>query len=169
MPRPKKIVSQDIVEQLESSSSQEIVAPLIDANETVGAEVEKTEKSFERPLKKFGVYRNGEFLMEVDENSELINFYLSENKSELENRILAINEKITDPDVLIFFHEGKQNRLYMSFEAYYSQNGLAPKLLTMDTWAKYYHSVNPLLTDEEIALHKFGDLPYSFVILESEE
>lgn len=164
MPRQKKI-DNEIVE----NESQEIIAPLIDASGPVGLEVNNVETVFQKKLKKFGVYKDGEFLEEVDENSSSIETYLTSNKSELESRVYSINEIISDPDTLIFFHEGKQNRTYMSFSAYYGQNGLAPKNISIDTWAKYYRNTNPLLTDEEIALHKFGNLPYSFVILQEEE
>ena len=164
MPRAKKITENS----QELNNNQVILVPLIDTTETVKLNIEVPEKTFERPLKKFGVYENKEFLMECDENSELLSSFLDLNKFELERRINLINELINDPNVLIFFHEGKQNRTYMSFEAYYAQNGLAPKKLSITTWAEYYRSVNPLLSDEEIAIHKFGDLPFSFVIMENE-
>jgi len=169
MPRGRKkelIEENDVVS---NEMDQEIVVPLLDTSGAVGLEVENNVKSFERPVKKFGVYFNNDFLEEVDENSDLINFYLDENKKELDKRIFEINKLIEDPNILIFFHEGKQNRSYMNFSAFYSQNGLAPKILKYDTWAKYYRSVNPLLSDEEIVLHKFGNLPYSFVIAEDQE
>lgn len=165
MPRTKKIVD----EVMEDNSDQVILAPLIDTTEKVKFDADVIEKVFERPLKKFGVYFEGDFVEEVDENSENINNYLNINKEELDRRINFINEIVTDPNVLIFFHEGKQSRTYMSFEAFYLQNGFAPKVKKINNWAEYYRSVNPLLSDEEIALHKFGNLPYSFMIAESEE
>lgn len=165
MPRTKKIIEEPVVE----NETQEILVPLLDTNEIVKLETEIPENTFVKPLKKFGVYFEGNFVKEVDENSDEINFYLDVNKKELDSRILIINTVVDDPNLLIYFHEGKQNRNYMSFEAFYNQNGLAPKTKTINSWAEYYRSFNSLLSDEEIALHKFGNLPYSFMIAESEE
>lgn len=168
MPRTKKIIEDTTNIDETEATNQEILVPLLNTAESVKFEVENTEKVFERTLKKFGVYENKNFLMEVDEDSDLINNFLNTNKAELDRRLSAINEIVNDADTLIFFHEGKQSRTYMSFEAYYSQNGLAPKNLKFNTWAQYYRSFDSSLSDEEIALHKFGDLPYSFVIVESD-
>lgn len=169
MPRGRKKDLDDVIVQLEDEMNQEILVPLLDASGQVGEQIDHSNKIFERPIKKFGVYLNNNFLEEVDENSDKINFYLAENKKEFDKRINEINMTVEDANTLIFFHEGKQNRSYINFHAYYSQNGLAPKNLQYDTWAKYYRSVNPLLSDEEIAFHKFGNLPYSFVIADEQE
>ena len=75
MPRTKKIIEEPVVEK----EDQEILVPLLDTNESVKLEAEIPETTFEKPLKKFGVYFEGNFVKEVDENSDEINYYTFSN------------------------------------------------------------------------------------------
>ena len=87
----------------------------------------------------------------------------------MEKWISDLKVECTDPNELIFLHEGPQQRTYMSFHAFYSQNGLAPKQQTFFSKMDYYKHNNPNLSEEEIALNLNGNLPYSFSLPNDEK
>ena len=122
------------------------------------------EKEFSPPKRIYSVYSYGEFIEDIDEESEKIDSYLEQNKSQLDHFIEELNELVSDPNILIYFHEGKQNRQYLSFESYYAQNGLAPKSQTFHSWMQFYKYKFPNMSDEEIAIKVKGNLQYSFTI-----
>lgn len=114
--------------------------------------------------KVFIVFENGLQVAEIDENDIEIENYLNHNKQQLENWIKDLKETIIDPNLLITLNVGKQNRSYMSYDSYFSQNGLAPKPLIYTDLMSYYKSQNSDLSEEEIALQINGNLKYSFSI-----
>ena len=119
-------------------------------------------KNFDIVTKKYLVFLNQEYLEQIEEGSDKLEFYLDQNKSVLDSWIADLKKECTNPNDLIFFHEGPQKRSFMSFQAFYSQNGLAPKQQILFSWMDYYKSKNPNLSEEEIALNINGNLPYSF-------
>lgn len=125
---------------------------------------DQPEKTFNVNVRLYSVYLNGEFIETISENSEKLDKYLLENKKQLETYIHELNENIEDSNLLIFFHEGKQDRNYLTFDAYYAQNGLAPKVKTINSWMQFYKTKYPLMTEEEIAIKVKGNLKYSFTI-----
>ena len=71
MPRQKKVITETVEVENEA---QEIIVPILDASGSVGIEIKNDEAIFQKQLKKFGVYKDGEFLEEVSEDSESIQF-----------------------------------------------------------------------------------------------
>lgn len=164
MPEPQLIIapiidSTSVILQEESSFAEpEPVAFNISEESNVTNEVQPLNK------KTIIVYEDGVFLEELDENSEKIDEYLSLNKRQLEDNIALLNNPVTDPNTLIYFHEGVQPRKYLSFESYYAQNGLAPKLKVFNTWMDFYKNKFYLSAEEEIAIKVKGNLKYSFTL-----
>lgn len=181
MPRAKKITQPEIeIKTYDSEVKPEpqiIVAQMPSVVSGFGVpgnsdiiEIEMAEpKKFDIETKTYYVYKNNEFLEEISEGSEKLDFYLNENKSVLDSWISELKSTINDPNELIYINEGEQNRLYMSFDAYYSQNGLAPKPMKFNNWMDYYKSSYPMMSEEEIVLNVKGNLPYSFSLPNSEE
>ena len=122
-----------------------------------------------KPQRIYLVFEDGEFLEEIEENSDKLDFYLNQNKNQLEFYVSELNSIVDDPNLLIFFHEGKQDRKYMSFESFYNQNGLAPKNLSIQSWMQFYKLKYPFMAEEEIAIKVKGNLKYSFEIKAQDE
>ena len=152
---------------------QVIIAPMIESQSALMNEnvdfVDNEKKEFdiestinEPTLKIISVFADGEFVEELPENSPKIDQYLSFNKKQLEENIHALNEEVNDANILIYFHEGIQDRKYSTFHSYYAQNGLAPKECIYKTWMDYYKKKFHLSTEEEIAIKAKGNLKYSF-------
>lgn len=184
MARTKKITNQENTQentQDQKPDPQLVIAPMIDSTSVILQE----ETSFAEPepiafnvsedsifseevqvsnKKTIIVYENGIFLEELEEDSEKIDEYLSLNKKQLEDNIALLSLPVTDPNTLIYFHEGIQPRKYLSFESYYAQNGLAPKIKVFNTWMDYYKKKFHLSTEEEIVIKVNGNLKYSFTL-----
>jgi hypothetical protein len=125
------------------------------------------EEAEEVSITKFAVYLNGEFVETVDdESSELIN-YLDLNRAELDSRIHELWQNPSDPNDLIFFNFGEQKMSYISYYAYFNQNGFAPVEPKIKSWMEYYLNKHNPITEEEIAIQLKGPLQYSFIPIKS--
>jgi hypothetical protein len=170
MPRPKKIVQEEVVisevvevqEELITETEEELVV------EPVSMRVPELEVlSFEEEAPKtfFKVYHFGNFVSEVEENSDALNEYLEKNKVQLYDNVSKLKERTNDPEDLVLFNvPPTDNRKYNSLAQYYQQNGLAPQSPRIADWMTYYKFKYPLATEEEIAIQVFGPLDYSFEI-----
>ena len=188
MPRTKSTKSQNVTEQVTEQVTEnsvetqnvveDVVKPEPQTIVPVGIrrvydkyDYEEVEagilKKFNINQKKFIVYENGNQIEELYENDEKIKLYLDRNKQQLQEWIDNLKVEVTDPNLLLLFNVGQQNRNYITYDAYFSQNGLAPKPCVYKTWLSYFTSQNPSLTEEEIAIQVNGNLKYSFSIVQN--
>jgi hypothetical protein len=168
MPRPRKIVQEEIKisevievqEELLIEPEEELVIEVPELeNLSIEEVVEETSKTI------FKVYHLGNFVAEVEENSDTLNEYLESNRMQLYNNIFKLKERTSDPEDLVLFNvPATDNRKYNSLGQYYQQNGLAPQPPKISDWMTYYKIKYPLATEEEIAIQVFGPLDYSFEI-----
>ena len=56
---------------------------------------------------------------------------------------------------------------YTSYNAYFTQNGFAPKEPNIKSWMEYYLNIHNPITPEEIAIELKGSLQYSFIPIKS--
>jgi len=170
MPRPKKIVQEEIkisevleVQEepvIESEEILEIEPVSIDVPEleTLNVEEENTKTIFK-------VYHLGNFITEVEENSDSLNNFLECNKVQLYENIYKLKVPTNNPEDLVLFNvPPTDNRKYNSLAQYFQQNGFAPQPPRIADWMTYYQGKYPLATEEEIAIQVFGPLDYSFEI-----
>ena len=170
MPRPKKIAQEetnisevvDIQEELVIELEEELVI------EPVSMRVPELEVlTVEEEAKKtiYKVYNLGIFVVDVEENSDIINGFLDSNRVQLYDNIDKLKTITTDPEDLVLFNvPPTDNRKYNSLAQFYQQNGLAPQSPRITDWMTYYKVKYPLATEEEIAIQVFGPLDYSFEI-----
>jgi len=116
---------------------------------------------------KFSIYSHGEYVETVDGESPELSAYLELNRTELDNRIHELWQIPNDPNDLIFFNFGAQKMNYTSYNAYFNQNGFAPKEPNIKSWMEYYLNVHNPITPEEIAIQLKGSLQYSFIPIKS--
>jgi hypothetical protein len=173
MPRPKKIVQEEVVisevievhEELVIEPVEELVIEpvVIDIPELEDLAIE--EVVAETPKTIYKVYHLGNFVAEVEENSEILNQYLDSNKVQLYDNIDKLKTPTIDPEDLVLFNvPPTDNRKYNSLAQFYQQNGLAPQPPRINNWMTYYKFKYPMATEEEIAIQVFGPLDYSFEI-----
>ena len=113
----------------------------------------------------FKVYHLGNYVEDVQENSNQLNGYLELNKTQLYDNIDKLKTPTSDPEDLALFNiPATDNRKYNSLAQYYQQNGLAPQPPRINNWMTYYKIKYSLATEEEIAIQVFGPLDYSFEI-----
>jgi len=170
MPRPKKIAQEetnisevvDIQEELVIELEEELVI------EPVSMRVPELEVlTVEEEAKKtiYKVYNLGIFVVDVEENSDIINGFLDSNRVQLYDNIAKLKTITTNPEDLVLFNvPATDNRKYNSLSQFYQQNGLAPQPPKITDWMTYYKVKYPLATEEEIAIQVFGPLDYSFEI-----
>jgi hypothetical protein len=174
MPRPKKIVQEEVVisevvevqEDIVLESEEELTI------EPVSIEVPELEDlSFEETIEEetpktiFKVYHLGNYISNVEENSEILNDYLEKNKVQLYENIAKLKATTNNPEDLVLFNvPATDNRKYNSLAQFYQQNGLAPQSPRITDWMTFYKFKYPLATEEEIAIQVFGPLDYSFEI-----
>lgn len=170
MPRPKKIVQEEtqisevveVQEELVIESQEELVI------EPVSIEVPELEALIfeeEAPKTIYKVYHLGNFVTDVEENSDTLNTFLESNKVQLYDNIAKLKVPTSDREDLVLFNvPPTDNRKYNSLAQYYQQNGLAPQTPRITDWMSYYKFKYPLATEEEIAIQVFGPLDYSFEI-----
>jgi hypothetical protein len=170
MPRPKKVVQEelkisDVQEELIIEAEEELVI------EPVSIDVPDLEEfSFEESVEEvaktiYKVYHLGNFVEEVEEDSQSLNNYLENNRIQLYDNILKLKVITNDPEDLVLFNvPATDNRKYNSLAQYFQQNGLAPQPPRINDWMSYYKFRYPLATEEEIAIQVFGPLDYSFEI-----
>ena len=184
MPRAKSTKSQNVTEQVaeQVAETQNIVEDIVKPEPQVIIPVgirrvydkydyEEVEagilKKFNISQKKYIVHENGTQIEELYENDEKIKSYLDLNKQQLQEWVDNLKVEVTDPNLLLLFNVGQQNRNYITYDSYFSQNGLAPKPCIHKTWLSYLISQNPSLTEEEIAIQINGNLKYSFSIVQN--
>jgi len=173
MPRPKKIVQEEtiisevvetqeeLVIELEEELLIEPVSMSVPELEvlTVDETVEETPKTI------YKVYHLGNFVVDVEQNSNALNGFLDNNRVQLYDNIDKLKTITTDPEDLVLFNvPPTDNRKYNSLAQFYQQNGLAPQPPRITDWMTYYKVKYPLATEEEIAIQVFGPLDYSFEI-----
>jgi hypothetical protein len=129
---------------------------LVSIEETVEEEAPKTI---------YKVYHLGNFVVDVEENSDVINGFLDSNRVQLYDNIAKLKTLTTNSEDLVLFNvPATDNRKYNSLAQFYQQNGLAPQAPRITDWMTYYKVKYPLATEEEIAIQVFGPLDYSFEI-----
>jgi hemerythrin superfamily protein len=174
MPRPKKIVQEEtkisevveVQEELVIESEEALVIEpvLMNVPELETFTVEETAEE-ESSKTIFKVYHLGNFVADVEENSDLLNSYLEINKVQLYDNVAKLKVSTSDQEDLVLFNVPPgDNRKYNSLAQYYQQNGLAPQLPKITDWMTYYKFRYPLASEEEIAIQVFGPLDYSFDI-----
>ena len=173
MPRPKKIVQEEVVISEVVEVQEEIVVEPKEelAIEPVSIEAPEVEDlSFEETVEEtlktiFKVYYLGSFVTEVEENSDKLNEYLEINRVQLYTNVSKLKERTNDPEDLVLFNvPPTDNRKYNSLAQYFQQNGLAPQPPRVSDWMTYYKFRYPSASEEEIAIQVFGPLDYSFEI-----
>ena len=175
MPRPKKIVQEEVVisevvdvqEELVIEPEEELIIEPVSMKVPVvidfAIEVPVVEE--EAPKTIFKVYHLGNFVGDVEENSDVLNDYLECNKVQLYDYIAKLKVRTNEQDDLVLFNvPSTDNRKYNSLAQYYQQNGLAPQPPRISDWMTFYKVKYPLATEEEIAIQVFGPLDYSFEI-----
>ena len=183
MARPKKSVETTIV--LESSESEDtaiqpqetapvekvkpepivIVAPTLGSlSQVMGSKVDPVVES--KP--KYRVFDNGDFLEELDEDSNKVDWYLEENKKQLQSWVEELSQSPTDANEIIFMNEGPQPRKYVSYAQYCMQNGYAPREPKINSWMQFYLEKYEPISEEEVAVKLKGNLRFSFEIIKPE-
>ena len=174
MPRPKKIAQEetnisevvDIQEEFVIELEEELIIEPVSMR-VPDLEVLAVEETVEEEAKKtiYKVYNLGIFVVDVEENSDVINGFLDSNRVQLYDNIAKLKTTTTNPEDLVLFNvPPTDNRKYNSLAQFYQQNGLAPQAPRITDWMTYYKVKYPLATEEEIAIQVFGPLDYSFEI-----
>lgn len=170
MPRPKKIAQEetnisevvDIQEEFVIELEEELVIEPVSMR-VPDLEVLTVEEEAQKTIYK--VYNLGIFVVDVEENSDVINGFLDSNRVQLYDNIAKLKTITTNPEDLVLFNiPATDNRKYNSLAQFYQQNGLAPQSPKITDWMTYYKVKYPLATEEEIAIQVFGPLDYSFEI-----
>ena len=170
MPRPKKIAQEetnisevvDIQEESVIELEEELVIEPVSMR-VPDLEVLTVEEEAQKTIYK--VYNLGIFVVDVEENSDVINGFLDSNRVQLYDNIAKLKTITTNPEDLVLFNvPATDNRKYNSLAQFYQQNGLAPQPPKIVDWMTYYKVKYPLATEEEIAIQVFGPLDYSFEI-----
>jgi hypothetical protein len=170
MPRPKKIAQEetnisevvDVQEELVIELEEELVVEPVSMR-VPDLEVLTVEEEAKKTIYK--VYNLGIFVVDVEENSDIINGFLDSNRVQLYDNIAKLKTITTNPEDLVLFNvPATDNRKYNSLSQFYQQNGLAPQPPKITDWMTYYKVKYPLATEEEIAIQVFGPLDYSFEI-----
>ena len=173
MPRPKKIVLEEtkisevveVQEELVIEPEEELVIEPVTV-EVPELEVLSVEEVVEEaPKTIFKVYHLGNFVADVEEDSNILNEYLENNRIQLYDNVAKLKTPTNDPEDLVLFNvPATDNRNYNSLAQFYQQNGLAPQPPKINDWMTYYKIKYPMATEEEIAIQVFGPLDYSFEI-----
>jgi hypothetical protein len=175
MPRPRKIVQEEsnisdvieVQEELIYVQEEETIEPEVELSPVVNIISEPEVFVVKETLSPttFKVYHLGNYVEDVQENSNQLNGYLELNKTQLYDNIDKLKTPTSDPEDLALFNiPATDNRKYNSLAQYYQQNGLAPQPPRINNWMTYYKIKYSLATEEEIAIQVFGPLDYSFEI-----
>ena len=122
---------------------------------------EETAEQLEDNLS-FEVFDNQEYVETVANNSDKLHHYLELNRKQLDEWIEELSQIPSDPNDLIFINFGHQQRIYRSYDQYFTQNGYAPREPRIKSWMEYYKKIHNPITEEEIAVELKGKLRYSF-------
>jgi hypothetical protein len=174
MPRPKKIAQEetnisevvDVQEEFVIEAEDELVIEPVSMEAPIildfAIEVPVIEVA---PKTIYKVFHLGNFVIDVEENSDVINGFLNSNRVQLYDNIAKLKTFTTNSEDLVLFNvPATDNRKYNSLAQFYQQNGLAPQTPRITDWMTYYKVKYPLATEEEIAIQVFGPLDYSFEI-----
>jgi hypothetical protein len=175
MPRPRKIVQEEsnisdvieVQEELIYVQEEETIEPEVELSPVVNIISEPEVFAVKETLSPttFKVYHLGNYVEDVQVNSNQLNGYLELNKTQLYDNIDKLKTPTSDPEDLALFNiPATDNRKYNSLAQYYQQNGLAPQTPRINNWMTYYKIKYSLATEEEIAIQVFGPLDYSFEI-----
>jgi len=173
MPRPKKIAQEEskisevieVQEEVVVEPEEELVVEPVALTVPELEDLSEDEVIEEAPKTIFKVYHLGNFVADVEENSDALNVYLESNRVQLYNNVAKLQERTNDQEDLVLFNvPSTDNRKYNSLGQYYQQNGLAPQPPRISDWMTYYKIKYPMATEEEIAIQVFGPLDYSFEI-----
>ena len=173
MPRPKKIAQEEtkisevveVQEELIFELEEELVIEPVSMNVPDLEVLPVDEAVEETPKTIYKVYHLGNFVIDVEENSNSLNGFLDNNRVQLYENMAKLKTITTDPEDLVLFNvPPTDNRKYNSLAQFYQQNGLAPQPPRITDWMTYYKVKYPLATEEEIAIQVFGPLDYSFEI-----
>ena len=174
MPRPKKIAQEEAIISEVVETEEELVIELEDelliepvSMSVPELEVVSIEETVEEEAPKtiYKVFHLGNFVVDVEENSDVINGFLNSNRVQLYDNIAKLKTVTTNSEDLVLFNvPATDNRKYNSLAQFYQQNGLAPQAPRITDWMTYYKVKYPLATEEEIAIQVFGPLDYSFEI-----
>ena len=174
MPRPKKIAQEETIISEVVELEEELVIELEDelliepvSMSVPELEVVAIEETVEEEASKtiYKVFHLGNFVVDVEENSDVINGFLNSNRVQLYDNIAKLKTVTTNSEDLVLFNvPATDNRKYNSLAQFYQQNGLAPQAPRITDWMTYYKVKYPLATEEEIAIQVFGPLDYSFEI-----
>lgn len=170
MPRPKKIAQEEtnisevveVQEELVIEAEEELI---IDPVSMTVPQLEVSTIEVEASKTIYKVYHLGNFVVDVEENSDILNGFLESNRVQLYDNMAKLKTITTDPEDLVLFNVSTtNNRKYNSLAQFYQQNGLAPQPPKIADWMTYYKVKYPLATEEEITIQVFGPLDYSFEI-----
>lgn len=170
MPRPKKIAQEEtnisevveVQEELVIEAEEEII---IEPVSMTVPQLEVSTIEVEASKTIYKVYHLGNFVVDVEENSDILNGFLESNRVQLYDNMAKLKTITTDPEDLVLFNVSTtNNRKYNSLAQFYQQNGLAPQPPKIADWMTYYKVKYPLATEEEITIQVFGPLDYSFEI-----
>ena len=175
MPRPRKIVQEEsnisdvieVQEELIYVQEEETIEPEVELSPVVNIISEPEVFAVKETLSPttFKVYHLGNYVEDVQENSNQLNGYLELNKTQLYDNIDKLKTPTSDTEDLALFNiPATDNRKYNSLAQYYQQNGLAPQPPRINNWMTYYKIKYSLATEEESAIQVFGPLDYSFEI-----
>lgn len=170
MPRPKKIAQEEtnisevveVQEELVIEAEEELI---IEPVSMTVPQLEVSTIEVEASKTIYKVYHLGNFVVDVEENSDILNGFLESNRVQLYDNMAKLKTITTDPEDLVLFNVSTtNNRKYNSLAQFYQQNGLAPQPPKITDWMTYYKVKYPLATEEEITIQVFGPLDYSFEI-----
>jgi hypothetical protein len=170
MPRPKKIAQEEtnisevveVQEELVIEAEEELI---IEPVSMTVPQLEVSTIEVEASKTIYKVYHLGNFVVDVEENSDILNGFLESNRVQLYDNMAKLKTITTDPEDLVLFNVSTtNNRKYNSLAQFYQQNGLAPQPPKIADWMTYYKVKYPLATEEEITIQVFGPLDYSFEI-----
>lgn len=170
MPRPKKIAQEEtnisevveVQEELVIEAEEELI---IEPVSMTVPQLEVSTIEVETSKTIYKVYHLGNFVVDVEENSDILNGFLESNRVQLYDNMAKLKTITTDPEDLVLFNVSTtNNRKYNSLAQFYQQNGLAPQPPKIADWMTYYKVKYPLATEEEITIQVFGPLDYSFEI-----
>lgn len=158
----KKEEELDEKEKRLNASLEEEVIEVVDIEESLNEEsIENLSVSSEEGLS-FEVLDLGVYTETVLNNSEKLFYYLEQNRKQLDEWIDELSQVPSDPNDLIFINFGPQQRVYRTYDQYFTQNGYAPKPPVINSWMEYYKRIHNPITEEEIAVELKGQLRYSF-------
>ena len=134
----------------------------ISDKETVSEKLEENLSVSSEEGLSFEVLDLGVYTERVLNNSEKLFYYLEQNRKQLDEWIDELSQVPSDPNDLIFINFGPQQRVYRTYDQYFTQNGYAPKPPVINSWMEYYKRIHNPITEEEIAVELKGQLRYSF-------